>query len=126
MRKRSIPDSKSVGRSRIVPYLPNEDFRTRHRRRLTTNLEQEADVRRWCAQRGLKLGITNDGHHWQITDGLFLAEWWRSTAKLVIGTRWHTGIHCHDYSQVLKVIQNTYGKAQPDRDPGSRETTKEW
>jgi hypothetical protein len=109
-RKRSIPDSKSVGRSRIVPYRRDEDFRTRHWRRLTTNLEKQAEVRQWCAQHGLTLRVTNDGHHWQITDGAFLAEWWPSSAKLVIGKRWHAGIHCHDYSQVLKVIQDTYKK----------------
>jgi hypothetical protein len=33
------------------------------------NLEQEANVRRWCGQRGLTLRITNERHHWQMTDG---------------------------------------------------------
>ena len=42
-RKRSIPDSKSAGRSSIVPYRRGEDFRTRHWRRLATSLEQEAE-----------------------------------------------------------------------------------
>src|SRR5437667_6387564 len=64
-RKRSIPDSVSAGRSRIVPYYRGEDFRMRHARRLSANLEQEANVRRWCGQRGLTLRITNEGHHWQ-------------------------------------------------------------
>ena len=68
----------------------------RHARRLSANLEQEANVRRWCEQRALTLRITNEGHHWQITDGGFLAEWWPSSAKLVIGKKWHDGIHCHD------------------------------
>src|SRR2546430_4225434 len=53
-------------------------------------------VRRWCGQRGLTLRITNEGHHWQIADGGFLAEWWPSSAKLVIGKKWHDGIHCHE------------------------------
>ena len=85
-RKRSIPDRISAGGSRIVPYYRAEDFRSRHSRRLTANLEQEA---RWCQQRGLTLRITNEGHHWQITDGGFVAEWWPSSAKLVIGKHWH-------------------------------------
>ena len=109
-RKRSIPDSKSVGRSSIVPYRRGEDFRTRHRRRLATSLERETEVRRWCVKHGMTLRITNDGHHWQITDGVFLAEWWPSSAKLVIGKCWHAGIHCHDYTQVLKVIQDSCEK----------------
>jgi hypothetical protein len=107
-RKRSIPDNRSAGRSRIVPYRRGEDFRTRHSRRLRTNLEQEADVRRWCEERGLTLRITNGGHHWQITNGVFLAEWWPSSAKLVIGKRWHAGIHCHDYRQALRVIEDSF------------------
>jgi len=96
-RKRSIPDSASAGRSRIVPYYRGEDFRMRH-------------VRRWCWQRGLTPRITNEGHHWQIADGGFLAEWWPSSAKLVIGKKWHDGIHCHDYKQALKVIEDFYRK----------------
>ena len=38
-RKKSIPDSVSAGRSRIVPYYRGEDFRMRHARRLSANLE---------------------------------------------------------------------------------------
>jgi hypothetical protein len=111
-RKKSIPERASAGRSRIVQYRRGEDFRTRHARRLRANLEQEEDVRRWCGQKGLILRITNEGHHWQITDGVFLAEWWPSSAKLVINKRWHDGIHCHDHKQALKVIGASY-KQQP-------------
>jgi hypothetical protein len=100
----------SAGKSRIVPYRHGEDFRTRHARRLNANIEQEAAVRRWCQQRGLTLRITNEGHHWQIAGGAFLAEWWPSSAKLVIGKRWLEGIHCHDYKQALKVIGDFYGR----------------
>ena len=91
-----------------MPYYRGEDFRRCHARRLSANLEQEANVHRWCGQRGLTLRITNEGHHWQIADGGFLAEWWPSSAKLVIGKKWHDGIHCHDYKQALKVIEDFY------------------
>ena len=109
-RERPISDRLSSGRSRIVPYYRGEHFRTRHARRLFANLEQEASVRQWCQQKGLMLRITNEGHHWQITDGRFLAEWWPSSAKLVIGKKWHDGIHCHDYKQALKVIEDFHRK----------------
>jgi hypothetical protein len=82
----------------------------RHARRLNVNLQQEVHVRRWCEKRGLTLRITNGGHHWQITDGRFLAEWWPSSAKLVTGKCWQDGIHCHDYKQVLKVIEDLLEK----------------
>ena len=55
--------------------------------------------------------ITNEGHHWQITGGSLLAEWWPSSAKLVIGKKWHDGIHCHDYKQALKIIEDSYKAA---------------
>ncbi len=87
-RKKSIPDSVGAGRSRVVPYHRGEDFRIRHARRLRSNLEQEGDVRRWCEKRGLTLGITNEGHLWQITDGGFLAEWWPSFANHEFCARW--------------------------------------
>ena len=107
-RRRPIPDRLSSGRSRIVPYYRGEDFSTRHARRLSANLEQVANVHRWCQQQGLTLRITNDRHHWQITGGGFLAQWWPSSAKLVIGKRWHDGVHGHDYKQALKAIEDFY------------------
>jgi hypothetical protein len=113
-RKRSIPDRMRAGKSHIIPYYRNEDFRTRHARRLDANLQHQANVRLWCEQRGLMLRITNEGHHWQFTDGYFLAEWWPSSAKLVIGKKWHHGIHCHDYKQVLKVIEDSYKQQRFD------------
>ena len=113
-RKRSIPDIVTAGRSRIVPYRRSEDFRTRHARRLRANLEQEANLRQWCEQRGLTLRTTNEGHQWQITEGSFLAEWSPSSAKLVIGKRGHDGIHSHDYRQALKVIADFYRKQEAD------------
>jgi hypothetical protein len=45
-RKKSIPDSVIAGRCCIVPYYRGGDFRMRHARRLSANLEQEANVRR--------------------------------------------------------------------------------
>jgi len=109
-RRKSIPDRVRAGRSRIVPYRRGEHFKTRHARRLDANLEQEAKVQEWCSQRGLTLRITNGGHHWQITNGNFLAEWWLSSAKLVIGKSWLNGIHCHDYKQTLDTIEDFYRK----------------
>ena len=108
-RKRSIPDSVSPAGA-VSCRTTEAGLQNAPWRRLSANLEQEANVRRWCGQRGLTLRITNEGHHWQIADGGFLAEWWPSSAKLVIGKKWHDGIHCHDYKQALKVIEDFHGK----------------
>ena len=108
-RRKSIRDRASVGRSSIIPYRRGENFKARHSRRLASNLQNETKLRQWCQQNGLALRITNEGHHWQVMEGGFVAEWWPSSAKLVINKRWHDGIHCHDYKQALGVIQKAYG-----------------
>jgi len=113
-RKQSIPDRVRSGRSSIVPYRSGESFKARHFRRLAANLQHEAKLRQWCQQNGLALRITNEGHHWQVTEGRFVAEWWPSSAKLVINKRWREGIHCHDYKQAIETIQKAYRAQQPN------------
>jgi len=60
--------------------------------------------------RGVVLRITNEGHHWQLTKENFLAEWWPSSAKLVINKQWSRGRHCHDFRQALEMIERVYAK----------------
>lgn len=99
-----LPDRKNAGRSRLVPFRKGEDASTRHSRRLGTNLRRQQEVRRWCHENGISLRITNDGHHWQFIKTSFVAEWWPSSAKLVINKRWDDGVHCHDHCQAMKII----------------------
>ena len=80
----------------------------RHSRRLAVNLSNQAKLRRWCEENDLTLQITNQGHHWQVMQNGFVAEWWPSSAKLVINKQWHAGIHCHDYEQAFQVIRNVF------------------
>ncbi len=80
----------------------------RHERRLHMNLRHRTTVQKWCEKNGFQLRITNNGHHWQLTKGQFLAEWWPSSAKLVINKKWYGGTHCHDFQQTLKTISNAY------------------
>jgi hypothetical protein len=91
-----------------VPYRVGEGARLRHYRRLDANLGFQASVEKWCKSQGFDLRITNNGHHWQLTKDHFLAEWWPSSAKLVLNKEWDQGIHCHDYKQALAVIGNAY------------------
>lgn len=100
-------DMKRAGRSKLVPYREDEHASDRHARRLTVNLSYEADVRAWCEARGLALKIGNEGHHWTFkrpTDG-WVAEWWPSSAKLVIGRRYDNGIHVHDWTQATRIME---------------------
>jgi len=44
----------------------------------------------------------------------FLAEWWPSSAKLVLNKKWEEGIHCHDYKQALMVIEESSRRCLPE------------
>lgn len=54
---------------------------------------------------GLTLDVMNGGQHWKIRKEGFVAEWWPSSAKLVVNKHWQNGIHVHDYKQVLSVLR---------------------
>ena len=91
-------DNRTLGRSKIAPYRPNEEAGDRHARRLQANLEARARLDAWLATEGLRLAISNEGHHWRFLrpDGSLLAQWWPSSAKLVYGAEFSKSIHCHD------------------------------
>jgi len=92
-------DKKKAGNSKIVPFIPGEHYADRHARRLQTNLSAEAVVRSWADENGLRLRINNAGHHWIFDRPGFFAEWWPSSAKLVINRQYQRGIHVHDWTQ---------------------------
>ena len=105
-------DRRSAGRSQVAPYVPGESSGDRHDRRLRANLELEAAAARRAIELGLKLKIANDNHHWMFTKGGFSADWWPSSAKLVINKQWTRGIHCHDYKQALREIEQQMPKGR--------------
>lgn len=93
------PDSKSAGRSKLIPYKQGEGSRARHSRRLSGNLEMEDEMREWCAGHGIEIEVKNDGQHWLFTKGKYNAEWWPSSAKMILNKRWSKGTHVHDIRQ---------------------------
>ena len=101
----SHPDARSAGRSREVPYVYGEEPGARHDRRLRAALESESRVRAWCGNAGVDLSITNEGHHWHFRRGGAAADWWPSSAKLVLDQRWAEGIHIHDTHQLLRELK---------------------
>lgn len=102
-----LPDRSTLGPSRDVPFDPNEHYKDRHDRRKAIALANEIEAGIAFAMTGGWLRVTNDGHHWSIyfADKM-LAEWWPSSAKLVIDKQWGKSIHAHDWKQVLSFIQN--------------------
>jgi hypothetical protein len=109
-RRKRFADSRNAGRSELVPFQPGEDHRTRHARRLRTNLAAIDHVRQWAADNGLTLNVGNHGHHWKFTRDTFVVEWWPSTAKLVFDKRYREGIHVHDYVKAMELIDAELAK----------------
>lgn len=92
----------------VVQFDPTEHYADRHRRRLSTNLEFEPAVREWCEKHGVDLRVTNEGHHWQFRAGKMIAEWWPSSAKLVLNKHWRRGIHVHDIYQLFHTLEREW------------------
>jgi hypothetical protein len=104
-RRSRIPDSESAGSSNLVPYRKGESASDRHARRKHSNLKWQSEIRLWASAAGYLVQINNDGHHWILTKGTTRVEWWPSSAKLVFNQQWKGGIHCHDYQQLIQLIQ---------------------
>ena len=94
-------DSKSAGKSKLVPYQQGEGYKSRHRRRYSINLEMQDEMKEWCAGHGIEVEIKNEGQHWIFTKGKHVAEWWPSSAKMVLDKRWRKGTHVHDIRQAM-------------------------
>lgn len=104
-RRRRYLDKYKMGKSSTVPYLANESWSDRHRRRKEAALERQKEVERWCAKVCWKLYVKNGGHHWIFyTQQRKTIEWFPSSGKLAIGKRWNQAIHVHDIDQLLDVL----------------------
>lgn len=112
-RRTRYEDRRGVGRSRDVPFQPGEGWKSRHGRRLEAALNAEGYIRAEAMRHGIAVIVTNNGHHWRFEQAAgapcprrnpVIAEWWPSSAKLVIRKRWADGVHVHDAGQLLRVL----------------------
>ena len=110
-------DSRSVGRSKLVPFVPGEDASSRHNRRLALNLEAKGKLEAWCRELGVQFKVGNDGHHWRFKRGELVAEWWPSSAKLVLQQRYEDGVHVHDHEQARKLLARHFPPLAPAARP---------
>lgn len=99
-------DVRKVGGSASVPFISGEDPSDRHARRKIRAAQDLSLFKQWCSRRGLSASVQNEGHHWIVQGQSFYAEWWPSSAKLVLNRRYERGIHCHDVEQVQRAIQD--------------------
>ena len=117
--------------SKICPYIEGEAPMARHDRRLETNLSYEAEMRDWCAENGVTLAIKNGGHHWRFTrvvrrgsnkrkTKMAGADWWPSSAKLVLLQQWDRDWHVHDFRAVQHVLERHWLPKKPKGKGGAR------
>ena len=103
-------DAKKLGFQPIISkHIPGEKAEDRHARRLSQNLSYEDEWHEWCRLNGIYLTITNQGHHWKFMHKAGTAEWWPSSAKLVLNYRYRDGIHAHDAGQVRPILLRFFG-----------------
>jgi len=104
-----------MGRSKICPYIVGEVASHRHARRKRTALKYFEEARAWAKKNGFELTIHNDGHHWVWKSGKFRAEWWPSSARLVVMQRWDRDWHMHDHKQVQNIVRKQFRKEKHRR-----------
>lgn len=101
-------DVKSAGRSKICPLVKGESAGKRHRRRLKVSMESCKELEDWCKKYGIRLTITNKGHHWRASKGGIAVEWWPSSAKVIINKKWPHGQHVHDWRQFQAILEKRF------------------
>lgn len=97
-------DARSAGRSKLVPYIPDEDPKARHARRHAAAADARERLEAFCSERGIEIAIKNDGHHWRFVKGQRSADWWPSSAKMVFDQKWERGVHVHGFAQVERLL----------------------
>ena len=101
-------DKEDLGKSSICPYRKGESSRSRHARRLRTNVKMDLELMDWATSRGFAVSISNNNHHWKLYTKGKIAEWWPSSAKLVFDKEWKKGIHCHDIEKLKSAMENRW------------------
>ena len=99
-------------RDRRVLLLEEYKKQRRERRmERTSRLEEQARV--WAEGHGCSLRVLNDGHHWLFQKPGFVAEWWPSSAKLVVNRDYGSDIQAPHWADVVAAL------AEHFRTPGA-------
>jgi len=101
--------TKAKTPARLCRFRRHENPVARHDRRYeeANSRRSKRMLRQWCEAHGLKLTITNDGHHFSVRSPADdyrtpWCQWWPRTAKLVFCMNYRHGIHVHDVCQVIE------------------------
>lgn len=97
-------DARKAGNSEIVPFRKGEPPTQRHARRLSEAIKAKGLLEAALVDINVSLAVHNEAQHW-LFSGAVRAEWWPATAKLVIDRKYSRGIHCHDWTQVVRELK---------------------
>jgi hypothetical protein len=81
-------------------------MRQRRERRLNRNTNVAHEARTWADQHGFTLRVNNGEHHWIWQKGSFVAEWWPSSAKLVLNRDYARSFDAYDWTMVVPFLEN--------------------
>lgn len=109
-KKKRFADVLNAGFSSHVPYISNESWQDRHKRRKLFALQHIKELGDWCTKHKWEMEVKNEGHHWMFKCETRIVEWWPSSGKVVIEKKWNKGIHCHDHEQLVKILDSTKRK----------------
>jgi hypothetical protein len=115
MKRKRFQDVSKSSQPSISPY--HNDPKTRHQRRYFFNLQHQKIVEQWCKENEISLHVKNEGHHWIFVREQQRAEWWPSSAKMVINQQWRKGIHIHDYQQAIFELTKVFPKKKAPEPP---------
>jgi hypothetical protein len=77
----------------------------RRERRMERASYQEVQIRVWAERHGCSLRVLNDRYHWLIQKPGFTAEWWPSSAKLVVNRVYERQYHAPHWADVALVLE---------------------
>lgn len=92
---------------------PNEYRRQRRQRRVDRNLDVSREAKARADRRGFTLRVLNEGQHWLFQKPGLVAEWWPSSAKLVLNRDYDHDQHAHHWPQVAARLEAAAGPSGP-------------
>jgi hypothetical protein len=91
-------------RRKAVVLAPEEYMRRRRAWPMDRTARLESQAQDWAQRNGCTLRVLNGGHHWLFQKTGFAAEWWPSSAKLVINRDYLGDHHAPHWPEVQRVM----------------------
>lgn len=80
----------------------------RRANRVEREVGKQLQMDDWCEDRGIDMTVKNDGQHWRFVMGRRSADWWPSSAKLVLNQKFDAPIHATSAEQVQRILTDRW------------------